>query len=63
MPKGYKARPEQAILFTVSAWDANCPQHIPQRFKPPTSPPPSPSATGASRARGRGQKAAGESSP
>ena len=32
MPKGYKARPEQAILFTVSAWDANCPQHIPQRF-------------------------------
>ena len=33
MPKGYKARPEQAILFTVSAWDANCPQHIPQRFE------------------------------
>jgi uncharacterized protein len=32
MPKGYKARPEQAILFTVTAWDANCPQHIPQRF-------------------------------
>jgi predicted pyridoxine 5'-phosphate oxidase superfamily flavin-nucleotide-binding protein len=32
MPAGYKARPEQAILFTVSAWDANCPQHIPQRF-------------------------------
>ncbi len=32
MPEGYKARPEQAILFTVSAWDANCPQHIPQRF-------------------------------
>jgi uncharacterized protein len=30
---GYKARPEQAILFTVSAWDANCPQHIPQRFE------------------------------
>ncbi|TIT46647.1 MAG: pyridoxamine 5'-phosphate oxidase, partial [Mesorhizobium sp.] len=21
------------ILFTVSAWDANCPQHIPQRFE------------------------------
>ena len=20
------------ILFTVSAWDSNCPQHIPQRF-------------------------------
>jgi predicted pyridoxine 5'-phosphate oxidase superfamily flavin-nucleotide-binding protein len=31
-PKGYNARPEQAILFTVSAWDANCRQHIPQRF-------------------------------
>jgi len=31
-PKGYKARPERVILFTVSAWDANCPQHIPQRF-------------------------------
>jgi uncharacterized protein len=33
MPGAYKARPEQAILFTVSAWDANCPQHIPQRFE------------------------------
>ena len=33
MPKAYKARPEQVILFTVSAWDANCPQHIPQRFE------------------------------
>jgi predicted pyridoxine 5'-phosphate oxidase superfamily flavin-nucleotide-binding protein len=33
MPKSYKARPEQVILFTVSAWDANCPQHIPQRFE------------------------------
>jgi uncharacterized protein len=32
MPEGYKARAEQAILFTVSAWDANCPQHIPQLF-------------------------------
>lgn len=32
MPAGYKARPEQVILFTVMAWDANCPQHIPQRF-------------------------------
>lgn len=32
MPAGYKARPEQVILFTVTAWDANCPQHIPQRF-------------------------------
>jgi uncharacterized protein len=32
-PEGYKARPEQVILFTVSAWDTNCPQHIPQRFE------------------------------
>jgi len=32
MPDGYKARPEQVILFTVSAWDENCSQHIPQRF-------------------------------
>lgn len=32
MPEGYKARAEQVILFTVAAWDANCPQHIPQRF-------------------------------
>jgi len=33
MPDGYKARPEQVILFTVSAWDENCSQHIPQRFE------------------------------
>jgi predicted pyridoxine 5'-phosphate oxidase superfamily flavin-nucleotide-binding protein len=33
MPAGYKARPEQVILFTVYAWDSNCPQHIPQRFE------------------------------
>ena len=33
MPEGYKARAEQVILFTVAAWDANCPQHIPQRFE------------------------------
>jgi uncharacterized protein len=26
----YKARIEQTILITVSAWDVNCPQHIPQ---------------------------------
>jgi uncharacterized protein len=32
MPKGYKARPEQAILFRIFAWDTNCPQHIPQKF-------------------------------
>jgi hypothetical protein len=28
-PTGYSARAEQVILFTVTAWDANCPQHIP----------------------------------
>jgi uncharacterized protein len=33
MPDGYKARPEQVILFTVLAWDSNCQQHIPQRFE------------------------------
>lgn len=33
MPQGYKARAEQAIVFTVSAWDSNCQQHIPQRFE------------------------------
>ena len=33
MPEGYKARPEHVILFTVAAWDSNCPQHIPQRFE------------------------------
>jgi uncharacterized protein len=32
MPRAYKARPEQVILFRISAWDTNCPQHIPQKF-------------------------------
>jgi predicted pyridoxine 5'-phosphate oxidase superfamily flavin-nucleotide-binding protein len=32
MPKGYRARGEQVILFTISAWDTNCPQHIPQKL-------------------------------
>ena len=32
MPKGYRARPEQVVLFRISAWDTNCPQHIPQKF-------------------------------
>jgi uncharacterized protein len=32
MPEGYDARPQQAILFTIEAWDVNCPQHIPQKF-------------------------------
>jgi predicted pyridoxine 5'-phosphate oxidase superfamily flavin-nucleotide-binding protein len=33
MPKDYAAKPEQTILFTVAAWDSNCPQHIPQMFE------------------------------
>jgi uncharacterized protein len=33
MPAGYRARPEQAIVFSVEAFDENCPQHIPQRFE------------------------------
>lgn len=33
MPAGYQARAEQVILFTVSAWDSNCPQHIPVRIE------------------------------
>src|SRR5499427_4804878 len=32
MPKSYRARPEQVILFRIAAWDTNCPQHIPQKF-------------------------------
>jgi predicted pyridoxine 5'-phosphate oxidase superfamily flavin-nucleotide-binding protein len=33
MPQGYKARASQVILFKLLAWDANCPQHIPQRLE------------------------------
>lgn len=33
MPEDYRARPERAILFTLTAWDTNCPQHIPRRFE------------------------------
>jgi predicted pyridoxine 5'-phosphate oxidase superfamily flavin-nucleotide-binding protein len=29
-PQGYSARPEQAILFELVAWDVNCAQHIPR---------------------------------
>jgi len=32
MPQGYRGRPEQVILFRISAWDTNCPQHITQKF-------------------------------
>ena len=33
MPDGYQARPQQAVIFTVSAWDENCQQHIPRRLE------------------------------
>jgi predicted pyridoxine 5'-phosphate oxidase superfamily flavin-nucleotide-binding protein len=33
LPRDYKARPGQVIVFSIEAWDANCPQHIPQRFE------------------------------
>ncbi len=32
MPADAAARPEQAILISVEAWDVNCPQHITRRF-------------------------------
>jgi predicted pyridoxine 5'-phosphate oxidase superfamily flavin-nucleotide-binding protein len=31
MPSAYRARPEQAILLFVEAWDINCSQHIPRK--------------------------------
>jgi len=33
MPPDYDAHAEQAIVMSVSAWDRNCNQHIPQRFE------------------------------
>lgn len=33
MPTNYNGHPEQVIQFEISAWDLNCPQHIPQRFE------------------------------
>lgn len=32
MPPGYRAKAEHVVLIRVSAWDANCPQHIPQKL-------------------------------
>jgi predicted pyridoxine 5'-phosphate oxidase superfamily flavin-nucleotide-binding protein len=29
-PEGYRARGEQVVMFSVEAYDLNCPQHIPQ---------------------------------
>lgn len=33
MPAGYAAKPHQVFVIHVTAWDANCHQHIPQRFE------------------------------
>ena len=33
MPDGYRAQPEQVFMFSLTAWDANCPQHIPKRVE------------------------------
>jgi hypothetical protein len=33
VPASEKSRAERAIMFSVTAWDANCPKHIPQRFE------------------------------
>lgn len=32
MPTNYAAVPERVLLFTVTAWDPNCPQHIPRKI-------------------------------
>ena len=33
MLPGEKSQGARAILFSVTAWDANCPKNIPQRFE------------------------------
>ena len=33
MPTHYRAKADQVIVFSVNAWDSNCPQHIPRRFE------------------------------
>jgi predicted pyridoxine 5'-phosphate oxidase superfamily flavin-nucleotide-binding protein len=33
MPEDYRAKPQQAIIFHVDAFDTNCSQHIPQMFE------------------------------
>ena len=30
---GYDGTPERAFVIRIAAWDANCPQHIPQRLE------------------------------
>ena len=31
----YKAVPERVMIFRITAWDVNCPQHIPQKWGEP----------------------------
>lgn len=31
-PQDYNARVEQVVVFEISAWDVNCPQHIPRLY-------------------------------
>jgi len=33
MPLGYEARSEHVVLVTLTAWDSNCPRHIPERVE------------------------------
>ncbi len=33
LPPGHRTAAAQIIVFTVHAWDANCPKHIPQRWE------------------------------
>ncbi len=33
MPTGYRARADRLMIFKVTAWDANCHQHIPIRYE------------------------------
>lgn len=32
MPMDYNAKSEQVVVISISAWDANCPQHIPVKL-------------------------------
>ncbi|MDP1737917.1 MAG: pyridoxamine 5'-phosphate oxidase family protein [Caulobacter sp.] len=32
MPEGFAAAAERVLLFRISAWDPNCPQHIPRKI-------------------------------
>ncbi len=32
VPQGYRAHADQAMIFEIAAWDANCAQHIPQKI-------------------------------